>query len=151
MIEAETILRLIETVDPNDTEKLDEIDARVYCYVRPEEFSYVSMSDNTDKDYCCYSFIAKYLGPKEKFVGLDMSRLIIRYTRSREELKAIRPDGVKWIRTTFCVDMGSISSIHIGSTIIDAGVLPTEELSELHAIIQAIDYERRSSQNHTNK
>jgi hypothetical protein len=38
MTEAETILKLIESVDPKDTAKLDEIDARVWCYLHYERF-----------------------------------------------------------------------------------------------------------------
>jgi hypothetical protein len=32
MSEAETILKMIKTVDPEDTAKLDEIDAQVWCF-----------------------------------------------------------------------------------------------------------------------
>ena len=38
MTEAETILKMIETVDPADTTKLDEIDARVWCSVASYDF-----------------------------------------------------------------------------------------------------------------
>jgi hypothetical protein len=33
MTAAETILKIIENVDPADTAKLDEIDARVWCWL----------------------------------------------------------------------------------------------------------------------
>jgi hypothetical protein len=77
MTEAETILKMIETVDPADTEKLDEIDARVGEYL-------------------------DYNSPDPKAV--------------------------------------------IGSRENASPELQTEELAELHAIVQAIEYERRNTE-----
>lgn len=72
-----------------------------------------------------------------------------KYTRSRDALKSIRPEG--WL--PFCGNRHKLNGdkpfyfgfIHpkqkIGSQVISED-LPTEELAELHAIIQAINYER---------
>lgn len=71
----------------------------------------------------------------------------MRYTRSRDALKAIRPRGwgfdiqthnhrgdvVSWR----CIAELCDKQVHFSS-----GVLLSEELAELHAIIQAIAYER---------
>lgn len=64
------------------------------------------------------------------------------YTRSRDALKAIRPDG--WRFEFKWVSSGTIfyySAQRKNKTFISAA-MPTEELAELHAIIQAIERER---------
>jgi hypothetical protein len=48
MTDAETILKMIETVDPTDTAKLDEIDARVWCWLKGHEYL------DIDDDYLEY-------------------------------------------------------------------------------------------------
>lgn len=57
MTDHEIILKMIETVDPDDSVKLDEIDLAVY----------------------------KYIG--------ELHMMLPKVTRSRDALKAIRPDG----------------------------------------------------------
>lgn len=117
MSDAQTILKMIEEVDPADTAKLDEIDARVYEFL-----------DFPDSNIGC---------PE--------------YTRSRDSLKSIRPEG--WgFNNYYHYKHGIDSQLHSCSAghwkvnqwenTIFAEALPTEELAELHAIIQAIDHER---------
>ena len=111
---AKQILELIESVDPKDTDKLDEIDARV-----------------------------------EWFLGVSvepMSTGLYKYTRSRDALKQIRPDGkIMWCFFENYPE-GARARAEIfhdhGDNPIQTGWFPTEELAELHAIIQAIEYER---------
>ena len=45
MTDAETILKMIENVDPADTAKLDEIDALVWCWYQQEPFSKIGIID----------------------------------------------------------------------------------------------------------
>lgn len=45
MTTAQEILKLIESVDPADTAKLDEIDARVVCYVNEWKYSQLHLDD----------------------------------------------------------------------------------------------------------
>lgn len=107
---AETILKMIEIVDPADKAKLDEIDALVSFYIDPA-FGY---------------------NPK-------------RYTRSRGALKAVRPEGWEWYMSQDSSQKGVIfgcASDNIGTNQMQSPMLPTEELAELHAIIQAIEYDR---------
>src|ERR1700730_10498121 len=83
--------------------------------------------------------------------GMDwlISLKLRKYTRSRDALRAIRPEG--W--HTYAVNVGDATydaywgyACQIeGDQIRTSGTLPTEELAELHAIIQAIEYERSSS------
>ena len=114
--EADIILKMIEEVDPADTDKLDEIDVLVYEYI-------------SDIGY----------RPSTSFP----------YTRSRDALKAIRPEGwyikldifsvpgkPKWTCECFNLTEGAGCFL--------SPVLPTEELAELHAIIQAIEWEREN-------
>jgi hypothetical protein len=113
----ETILKLIEEVDPKDMAKLDEID-----------FS-----------------IGKLLGKDPYHNGL------VKYTRSRDALKAIRPEGVN---ISICNFNGYyptdkwtcyLTSTKSGNEYQAKGLeLPSEELAELHAIIQAIAHEKEN-------
>lgn len=65
------------------------------------------------------------------------------YTRSRDALKSIRPEG--W---GFSIShLNAVVAYRINDTggfdyALQTQKLPTEELAELHAIIQAIEWER---------
>lgn len=131
------LLKMIETVDPNDIVKLDEIDARVQLYAACIKSVREGIKD-----------MDKWIYTRKKYQDCPQ------YTRSRDALKSIRPEGwgiqiiqehfqdwatKKITRPWFCtirkhdvVAFGQFS-------------LPTEELAELHAIIQAITYERSSA------
>ena len=104
------ILKLIEEVDPKDTAKLDEIDARVYEFL-----------DFPDSNIGC---------PE--------------YTRSRDALKAIRPEGWR----VFNLSEGTMFEFDLGKTNarVFRGLAITEELAELAAILQAINYERNTKE-----
>jgi hypothetical protein len=111
----EQILKMIEAVDPSDTAKMDEIDAMVFRYVTKDNRSWVGL-------------------PKPK------------YTRSRDALKAIRPEGFYFNGgfvgkyAEYEADNFSIPRIKFNS-----GDKLTEELAELHAIIQAVAFERKET------
>lgn len=125
---AQELLKMIETVDPNDKAKLDEIDARVWCYINDREY----FEHDDEKVWFYLGGIAR------TYVCYD------NYTRSRDALKQIRPDG--WHPSVWTYDGGSrcIISGYVGGVLyeFDSKILKTEELSELHAIIQAIEHER---------
>lgn len=132
MTNAQTILKMIEEVDPSDTAKLDEIDARVWCLSHEARFKKML---STPK-YYKHGYFSYYQG---SVWGSKMVYPPIQYTRSRNALKAIRPEGWKRIIIQGFPCSGWTVEIYDG-----AGTpnLPTEELAELHAIIQAIEYER---------
>lgn len=150
--ESSRILKMIEAVDPNDTVALNEIDARVKCYVTAAYKSeFVAMVDRgalygkPDNRLSGYYERSTYEGKTET---RDVN-LIVRYTRSRDALKAIRPEGWKsWAffdgykeGAKFRAEMFSPHDTYPNNTI-QTGWLPAEELAELHAIIQAIAYDR---------
>ena len=128
MSEAKRILEMIEGVSPDDVGTLDEIDARVWCWI-------------TKHQKCPHR------------VAVNNAR-VKKYTRSRDALKSIRPDGwnvqISYGRsvhlkhkTTALVSMISHKDGHeVTSPNKTDTALPTEELAELHAIIQAIEWER---------
>jgi len=139
--ETETILKIIETVDPADTAKLDEIDVRVWCWLN--EYEYVP-HDKIDKKNFCYR---KYEGRDDLFfgsVGIEAGK----YTRSRDTLTAIRPEG--WTVANIVQHAGNLWFGAVLEKKIDIPpypetkplLLPTEELAELYVIIQAIEQER---------
>ena len=109
------ILEMIENVSPNDIETLDEIDAEIQWLLGVCEFPIV---------------------------------LPISYTRSRDELKKIRPDGwVFWqpVDRRYRGENRGVCPLYDVYPWVFTKTLPTEELSELHAIIQAIAHERKEN------
>ena len=126
---AQDILKMIQAVDPNQPEKLDQIDCEVEAFIRDTGTHYADgywwvYSDRGDNP--------ESYTPKQ-------------YTRSRDALKAIRPK--RWM---FCIEElaeGAWTStleydIASGWVSFYSQPLPTEELAELRAIIQAIAHER---------
>jgi hypothetical protein len=80
-----------------------------------------------------------------KFIhGRAVPNRAARYTRSRDALKAIRPDG--WFFQAGILGRGyecfAYRLKELDQDFFETTYLPTEELAELHAIIQAIEYER---------
>lgn len=145
MTTAKELLKLIETVDPNDAEKLDEIDARVWCYLNnincvvyhPQQYhdDYLhGVEDETGKIHEAPEF------RHTDEYGNGFSHFP-EYTRSRDVLKAIRPKG--WEFENRCVgeDAYVYHSYKEGEKEFYSPV-HNEELSELCVIILAIDYER---------
>jgi len=130
------LLKMIEEVDPSDTAKLDEIDARVWCYL--------GLSAEPFKKLKYSSFIGRYWYD-HSINDKGCRQIPPFYTRSRDALKAIRPDG--WYidineyekTTAFLTEFGG------GFRQTKKVELPTEELAELHAILQALAYDRGQS------
>lgn len=129
MTTATEMLRMIETVSPDDTAKLDEIDARVYLEYTELGQSLVKFHD---KDISLALKHAIHFEHAEK------------YTRSRDALKAIRPNGWQLeVQEGFSVNGWRAGLMKRSDKLeLVTAYLPTEELSELHAIIQAIEYDR---------
>ena len=136
MNEAQKILDMIEAYHPDaevSKEYLDEIDARVWCYLN----GYIFAKQVYDK---VYSICQKTQCETEVLNGV----CTLRYTRSRDALKSIRPEGwdihigVGWANKGCTTNYTKIDA-----PLFTSGDLPTEELAELHAIIQAIEYERK--------
>lgn len=134
MTEAQTILKMIETVDPSDTDKLDEIDARVGAYIFQEEL-HLPPPRETTPNHLSERLLKRTMWECSYFKAAS-------YTRSRDALKAIRPEGwfpfLSMHEDHFSYDMWSLRWNRIKSS----RSFPTEELAELHAIIQAIEHER---------
>lgn len=121
---AADILRMIETVDPDDTGKLDEIDIRVQWHINPEMGYHLSDVPGSGlRIVKNHHYAFKPRPPK--------------YTRSRDALKGIRPDGWK-----FKIWSDGACEWWKWPTSPENISLKTEELAELHAIIQAIEHER---------
>lgn len=121
----ETILKMIEEVDPNDRAKLDEIDFDVCMWLIPER---------------------KRRQIERGFTGLYH---IPKYTRSRDALKSIRPIGWGYDHDVIFDKWAIVGYMTEGFAkdfpCVESPILPTEELAELHAIIQSIAYDRSKS------
>ena len=134
MTTAKEILKLIETVDPNDTAKLDEIDALVYAYFMNLEWKWKKPEGRIyHNKYWLYD-----AGRGE------FKQKPVRFTKSRDALKAIRPEGWLFYLCNFPKEHTwfQFDAHHNRHTIEQFPCFPTEELAELHAIIQAIEFER---------
>ena len=132
-IEMQELLTLIENVDPTDSAALDEIDARVMAYV----LNKAVVKHVFEDDAFCYS-IKGHTG------------VIHKYTRDRNALKEIRPE--EWMPTILggwtgadCTHVWFCKMYSGGAGSLKSPDLPTEELAELHTIIQAITYEREQA------
>lgn len=141
-VRGDEILRLIETVDSNNECKMCEINARVYCFLNDCTF----LEPIVDE----YRTMWRIQNPDGKIHNQFMGTYID-YSRSRDALKAIRPEAwqpsmnysyggkvwnfmmIKWGER--CTPLKYINQG-------DRFWFATEELAELHAIIQAIQYER---------
>lgn len=143
VIEAQTILEMIEAVDPADAGKLDEIDKAVAIYVGYKPYGVKTETDALSRKTQSFEMWESPVGEID-FWHPD-------YTRSRDALKAIRPDG--WILASKVSRIKSTVSIYefVHSREGRKGQhfksprLYTEELAELHAIVQAIAYEREQN------
>jgi len=131
MTEASTkILELIENVSPDNSGELDEI------------------------DFC----VSEYLGNKDTETERRQGYAWKSYARSRDALKSIRPEGWKfnikydWVIDRYvctgCSDYKKPDNINTQYAKVCSPYLEniTEELAELHAIIQAKAYERNQNE-----
>lgn len=162
---AAEILKLIETVDPDDTARLDEIDARVWCYLGGESWGNVEpvkfisfgpkefmddMGDMKIKRGLTFSFKGKYTYEKDYRDCEEFVILSKQFTRSRDIVKKIRPNNLFLRWSTRENDAPGCQPIYVDDEGIvnwrgDMMHMPTEELAELHATIQAIEYKRVNS------
>jgi hypothetical protein len=111
---------MIETVDPADTAKLDEIDARFLCYFTGCAF--ISREENI---VTCQKSGYTY---KE-----TLPLTAYEYTRCRSALKTIRPKGWRfWVHSDGTCEAVKRND-HEDQEIISQA--HTEELAELQAII----------------
>ena len=144
------ILEMIENVDPSDTDKLDEIDARVWCFDWKEEYigtvngNHMTRGKDTNGLECGYK-----CGIDDYCLG---NPIVPKYTRSLDAIKSITPDGwqIKIEQDSGLNTLWDCTLLKFGARCevehcIFTGwscELPTEELARLHATIQAIEYER---------
>jgi hypothetical protein len=125
----ETILRMIEEVDPKDEKALREIDARVHLFIKYPNAELRGIYGNF------YSF-SYYSGEYIVIIQMDQ---VLHFTTSRDAIKSIRPDE-------FHICEGGddfATGRFINGKSFHADGMATEELAELHATIQAIAYERQ--------
>lgn len=127
MSEAKKILEMIEVVaDCDDLDTLDEIDGEVCRYL-----GIIELDDE---------YPIPYLEYPKRYIAY-------RFTRSRDALKSIRPEGWEYFNE-LDIDYYKLAwLIKRGEHEVRSPYnLPTEELAELHAIIQAIEWERNNGE-----
>ena len=144
---AQEILKLIEEVDPADTAKLDEIDARVVCYLNTTyDQRFVRLMNRCGMYGDGFAFTYKYKNGEQ---GSASHNICVHYTRSRDALKAIRPEGYYPFQYSFHPITADSFWFCIGGVgnrpKIYSEKCATEELAELHAIIQAVNHDRTTN------
>jgi len=146
MSNADKILEMIESVKPDDSDTLDEIDALSHLYISKDVVDCGKQifidrglwAVRKTKLLDCQMFRKKgsWFEVSDLFICGDF----IKYTRSRDALKAIRPEG--WVGWIWSCHAENSCKLNNGVKFTNSPGLPTEELAELHAIIQAIEWER---------
>lgn len=140
--DAAEILKLIENVDPSNSKMMDEIDLAVAKYLISD---HGAINNIIKGNYIRTSY--KQINHDHGWSEVERNEYSTRqYTRSRDALKAIRTKGkISWMHFNQYPE-GSKALAEIfhdqGNNPIQSPWLPTEELAELHAIIQSIEYER---------
>lgn len=136
MIDADTILKMIESVDLSDKRDVEELDVAVWEYTKRWKVLSSYNRCITVEDDCVAS--GKLTLP---YNDLPF------YTRDRNALRKICPEGWKIYRKYYLKTedkhLVKLAPPRICSIrYVCSPRLPTEELAELHAIIQAIRFER---------
>ena len=138
----ETILRMIEEVDPKDEKVLLDINARVWAFMNLTGDFKIHFDGEGRAYYRHNSWAAEHQSILRH--TFDMPK----YTTSRDAIKSIRPDG--WMvydcsqdYVTGVWNYALVSPEHKSENACYANEMLTEELAELHATIQAIAYERQ--------
>lgn len=138
MTDAKTILKMIETVAPDDTEKLKEIEILFWSWYLGIPIDDIYVDYDGDISF-------QYDGKHQDHNFLPSSTPYHLVTRSRDALKAIRPEGWGFKIETpgRCVAVNYSKPLgYVTWATTEMVDLLTEELAELHTIVQAIEYER---------
>lgn len=146
MSDAKKILEMIEAVDPQDSDALDEIDELVFKYVT----NFIDMGGNILKKDQIFVFgktsveLHDENGVFSRIDGLNLPS----YTRSLDAIVAIQPEGWKFDVSAFCWPCCPVQEYvggarRIDGTDIHSKVCVSEPLARLHAVIQAIEFERQ--------
>jgi hypothetical protein len=147
-VSAQEILKMIETVNHHHESKLDEIDARVWCYLKRFPVEAYEFIEAVEKEFSHWQII--YRGSQGQLCWRTVND-IPDYTRSRDELKKLRMAGAGFSISGCYNFIAEVEKQKEENGMVYVGkwdwhfkspMLPTEELSELHAIIQAIEFER---------
>lgn len=139
---ANQILEMIESVDPSDRKAMDQIDLDFWKWYADLPIT------NCYDDYegaCGFSFETDIdYWELDGYSLLPSSQPHHRVSRSRDALKLVRPEG--WCFDIEEEDVGKFICWPYCwekySDLERTPYFPSEELAELHAIIQSIEFER---------
>lgn len=135
---AQTILTMIEAVDPADAGVMDEIDARICCLKSGLEFVRMYAPSPNGK----YAEVSRYTGI---IAGQKSQQNLLnsqKFTRSIDAQEALRRDGWRfsYVRESVREDAGlfycTLLNWNSQAQIMSPISLPTEPLARLHAWVQ---------------
>lgn len=130
-----SILKMIEAVDVNDTDTLDEIDARFWCFLK--RFEFISAKRRMFVDF-------QYRTEHKKRPDIEEApqHWAPQYTRSLDALHGAMPDG--WAIFTTETDKGFVFGLEnkkdFNIVCVNTEPLPTMHLAWMHALTQAYIY-----------
>lgn len=136
------ILKMIEEVDPNDTDKLGEIDARVSCYLNDTyQQEFIRMINRRGRYGDGFLFYYKYQNGEQ---GISSHNLSVHYTRSRDAQEALNKCGDTNRLLVSEIDGKCAATFHpyFNAPEFNVRRIATKTLAELHVRVQAIEYER---------
>lgn len=135
------ILNLIENVSPNDTDMLDEIDARVGAYMSNIPWTRVG-SDRGVDDYSRDLF---YFDKIKSSIDADKCEpFCVRYTRSRDAQESLNQVGDvnRLLVSEFEGSCNATFHPALDAPVFDVRRIATKKLAELHVRLQAIAHKR---------
>lgn len=138
--ESKKILEMIENLSLDDEVALNEIDARVWVFLELSNEFEITFSGAT-------VYYRHKSWPSGARTIMHHPFQHPQYTRSRDALKSVRPDGwafAIWSNVSCAKWVCGISKD--SDNLMTSVSLPSEELAELHAIIQAKQWERQNVQ-----
>lgn len=153
MSELLKILSIIERIKHYQETTIEELNARIWCFLH--ELEYIGYEE---KDVTCM-FEGDFLRKEKVFLGRSKEmkiasiKFVPEYTKSRDLIKSIRPKGGVWIELKTASDGDAICKFGklqengkeiycFDTSKID--FLPSEELAELWCVLQAIEWERNN-------
>lgn len=128
------LLKLIEETSAHAAQEIsDDLDSRVWCWLHNRQREYFLR--NNARLLCV------------KSLGIDIPDICPELSRSRDALKTLRPEGVFGIYQILAKHSWFVATLAIKQPdetfqYFESPRLLSEELAELHVIIQAIGFQR---------
>lgn len=155
--EAQKILDLITSVDPDDAGAMDEIDARMWCFINNKTLHRIThgASQSKRRSLCvhtCFEVVGNYSDINKTKRKNDMKtakKSSAQYTRSLDAIKVVEDAELEdfCAVVTRATDKRYKALIWFNKQEFHAPVsIKTEQLARLYAVVMAIDWKRKNGE-----